>query len=354
LLLIDYLRGPDSTGFAAIRKTGEAIICKAAVNPIDLFDFPKFKTGLTSFPSQAFMGHNRAATKGLVNNINAHPYEVDHIVGAHNGTLDQSCWNELETKLGEKYGTDSHALIACIAKFGIEETVPLLRGAWSLVWFDRSNMTLNFLRNKERPMYFSYDKEFRKVFWASEWPMIDVATKLSTGTPGGYELYADDKGYKFFPTNVDWWYRFDLKAIADADTDKPKPYVKELKGKEPAVVASYVSTHDPFNRTNVRNLHGTTSMTTSHGTSATLGKPTKDPLFTTLEGDEENPFAGVLEKEEFDSIAAYGCNWCKSPISYSDPGIIIWERDRTCLCAECAGGSNKPTRLYLPNIEQLL
>ena len=46
LLVLDYFRGTDSTGLAAIRKGGEAVISKAAVNPLDLFDMSSFEKAL--------------------------------------------------------------------------------------------------------------------------------------------------------------------------------------------------------------------------------------------------------------------------------------------------------------------
>lgn len=125
LLMADYFRGPDSTGFAAIRTNGDAFVAKLASNPIDLFNQKNFDTALNGNASRAFIGHNRAATRGKVVSANAHPFHFGSIVGAHNGTLDQESWDRLEEKLGEKYTVDSMALIAAIDKLGIEKTIKL-------------------------------------------------------------------------------------------------------------------------------------------------------------------------------------------------------------------------------------
>ena len=101
---------------------------------------PKFKSALNAYQSKVFLGHNWAATKGVVNNVNAHPYEVDHIVGAHNNTLDSISYANLEKLLNKKFNTDNHAIITNITKFNIEKIIPILHsktrttnGTWSLV-----------------------------------------------------------------------------------------------------------------------------------------------------------------------------------------------------------------------------
>src|SRR3546814_3133548 len=112
----------------------------------------RFSEANNVYQSLAFVGHNRFATKGKVNDLNAHPFHYGNIVGAHNGTLEKSSWDALDKKLGEDTDVDSQAIIKSIATFGIEETVPLLQGAWALVWFDMEAQTLNFLRKDERPL----------------------------------------------------------------------------------------------------------------------------------------------------------------------------------------------------------
>lgn len=352
LLLIDYLRGPDSTGFAAIRKTGEAKVVKSTVNPIDLFEFSKFKDALSGHNSVVFMGHNRAATKGVISNVNAHPYEVDHIVGAHNGTLDTASHRALEEALDEKFGTDSHAIIAGIARLGIEATMKLMSGAWSLVWVDRNNNTLNFLRNKERPMWLGYTEDYTKLFYASEWPMIDVATQLAP-TAQTYKLYHNKEKHRFFATDIDKWYRFDLGLLVEGKV-LPKPKVKELKGKEPVAAAS--TTYDPFNRPNAHTPSGSTGTTNSTTTSrsSTTSKKDKEADTLHLQGTNESPFAGLISLEKFDEIAKYGCSWCQGCVDFSDTGITIFERQEVVLCNECTGGAGQSTRLVTPTFDKVL
>lgn len=347
LLLVDYLRGPDSTGFAALRNNGDMKLVKLASHPIDLFDMKKFVDALSGYNSSVFLGHNRLATKGVINNYNAHPYEFDHIIGAHNGTLEKSSWDALEAALGEKYEVDSMAIIAAIAKLGIEATVPLLQGAWALVWINREDGTLNFLRNKERPFWFAYTKTFDRIFWASEWQTLAAAIDLAA-TGKDYDIHTEaEKGARFWSTQVDWWYRFDIEKLRAGATVRPKPRVKEVKGKEPVPAVTYNCGVSPFPRRTPLALTGPTNSTTKSS-----GKP---PFVTSevepksnviqLTGSKDNPFGGYLSREEFDKIAKYGCSYCQADVEFQEQGVKVFMAQESVLCPSCAGGED--TRIYV-------
>jgi glucosamine 6-phosphate synthetase-like amidotransferase/phosphosugar isomerase protein len=173
LLLLDSLRGMDSTGMATVRMGGKKVeIAKRASHCFNLFDTKSFNDILNGTSSLAFIGHNRSATSGAIKDVNAHPFQVDHITGVHNGTLEDSDKRVLEDMVGEKFNVDSEALFAAIAKFGVKEVIPKLqkgkdsyKGAWSLVWWDTDNKTLNFLRNDHRPLWYCYSDDFKLIFW---------------------------------------------------------------------------------------------------------------------------------------------------------------------------------------------
>lgn len=349
LFLYDYFRGPDSTGLASLRKDGSVRIAKVASNPINLFDMQRFKDALSGYNSTVLLGHNRAATKGAVNDLNAHPYQYDHIVGAHNGTLDKSSWDALNNVLGYKTDVDSQAIFACIAKIGIEETVKLLRGAWALVWIDTSDNSLNFLRNKERSFWYAYDDKFDRVFWASEYPFIQAAVKLSAQS---YTLAADKEGHTFFSTLENWWYKYDIKAFGSL-TERPKPRVKELKGKEAAAYTAspfhdYRGSHTAVTGTTGTVTHPGSRPTQTTSSSTTTSK-TGTPLEYTVRNyvvDKTNPFAGYLSEERFTAMAKSGCSWCSKTVDYDEVGLVIDDRLDTVLCSGCSGSHNH-TRIYV-------
>lgn len=349
MLLLDVFRGEHSTGLAAVRSDGEIHVAKVASHPLDLFDMAKFKTTLNGQMSKIFIGHNRFATKGRVNAVNAHPYQYGHIVGVHNGTLETSSWLELEKELGERFEVDSQALICAIAKLGIEKTVPLLRGAWSIVWYDQNENSLNFLRNKERPMWYAYTKDFSRMFWASEYPVIQAAVALSTQ---GYEMHSEGKEqYKYFSTEENVHYKFSMADFKEKKNERPKPLAKERKGKEPLPAAS---TYDPFRHVSGTGSTTHSSTTTSHGTTSALKKVETNVV--QLFGDKSNPLAGVIDEDKFNELAKYGCSWCSADIAYDDIGITIFDRDDILLCPDCSGHNAgvKHSRIHLKSLEGLV
>jgi len=340
LLMFDYFRGPDSTGLGSLFADGEVKVAKIASNPVNLFDTTRFRATLNAFKSLAFIGHNRAATKGAVNDVNAHPYHHGHIMGAHNGTLSQSSWDKLCEIIGEKTGTDSDAIFQCIAKVGIDETVKHLQGAWALVWINTEDGTLNFLRNKERPFWYAYSKKFDQVFWASEHWMIRAACAASP-EKDKYELYVTDENYSFFSTTENWHYRYDLAELAKGSETNPKPRVKELKGKEPAPASNYYGGASNF-PTRTPATGGQTGSTTTTTTPPKISTVTHG--LKRLEGTSANPFGGYISEGEFNEFAKYGCGFCSRSVGFRDKGLIVFEKTKQVIGSCC---SNRETnRVY--------
>lgn len=363
LLLFDYFRGEHSTGMAAIRTSGDAVVSKLASNPIDLFNMGQFKAALNGSASRAFIGHNRQATRGAVNTANAHPFHVDHIIGAHNGTLTYSSVAALEKELGEKFAVDSLAMITAIARLGIKKTIELCEegkdskdGAWALTWFNQQEGTLNFLRNKHRPLFYCFEEGFKRMLWASEWWMLREAMNESTNK---YKLYTEDKDDKcigYFSFDDDVHYKFDLDKLCQGSKKRPKPVCQVLKGKE-IKSFTYSGSHcGPLSDWprgtgtsgthigNVGSQKSTPLTTTSHGTN-------KKSNVIKLEADNKHPYANIIDEEKFSTMVTYGCAWCHAPVSYGTLGVSIFERDGRVLCPSCNGYSvddvNAPVRLYV-------
>src|SRR5882672_8527090 len=173
LLWIDAIRGGDGTGIAAVeRRPQNTWLVKESGTPDRLFDKRNYWKALDT-DRLMMMGHNRAKTVGKDTWKNAHPFEFDHIIGAHNGTLFPYSQRKLPDH--DSFETDSEALFNCIEEKGIEGTVPLLAGAWALTWWDKRDHTINFLRNKERPLFYATDVTRTTMFWASEVAMLYLA-----------------------------------------------------------------------------------------------------------------------------------------------------------------------------------
>jgi predicted glutamine amidotransferase len=175
LLVVDVLRGKHSTGIAAVNYAGGVSVVKKAVNGVDFLDMKPAVTALAS-TLNCIIGHNRYATKGAVNNTNAHPFEFDNVVGAHNGTL-RSTWNLDKSNV---FAVDSECLYNHINDNGIDSAFDKAVGAYALTWFDKAQQTLQFLRNNERPLCYCFSEDYRTLFWASEsWMLIGILWRNS-------------------------------------------------------------------------------------------------------------------------------------------------------------------------------
>jgi len=343
LLIFDTLRGLDSTGLASVRKDGQVVVAKAASHPFDLFETKRFATALSGYNSKAFIGHNRAATTGAKTNLNAHPFEFGSIVGAHNGTLERSCWKYLEEQLDEEFDVDSQALFAAIAKFGVEKTIKMIEegrtsstGAWALTWYDQSDDTMNFIRNKHRPLWLAYSEDFKQVFWASEWPMIYSAAEMSNVE---YKLYADKSGYRFFQLPADTWFKLDMEELVAGSDKVPLKSVMELKGKEPKAVAT-TAYKPPFWDT-------TTKTTTGSATYSKPKKTAKNMTVFTFTVDSNDPFSSIMDQDELQGFVRHGCAWCEEPVDANKQGGILLEQHQSYICSDCTQISDNINKVYL-------
>lgn len=166
MLIADVLRGPHSTGFFSAKGNGSEVF-KLATDPLTLMEHKGFDR-LLNKDTNLLVGHNRHATVGKVNRQNAHPFDFPNVVGVHNGTLT----NKYQLPDHTQFDVDSEALYNGFDTIGAEETIAKARGAWSLVWWDKRNQSLNFLRNNERPMAYCLSEDGKTLYAASEGLML--------------------------------------------------------------------------------------------------------------------------------------------------------------------------------------
>lgn len=217
LLIVDSLRGEHSTGIASVDNKGEVSVAKQVGDPFQLFDTLSCELMFRKI-NRVLIGHNRYATTGKVNRRNAHPFEFETLVGAHNGTLT----NKSDLEDHKFFDVDSEALYHNIEKNGVTETISKTRGAWALVWWDNVKGTLNFLRNKERPLHLTFSKDGKAMFWASERWMLEAVLDRESYPHGDIIMLKEDTLLT---------YEIDLSASTTLD----KPKVREVKGAAPYV-----------------------------------------------------------------------------------------------------------------------
>lgn len=166
LLIINQLRGQHSTGVASVSRFRDEVGIIKMVGTPDVLQDLRGYSDVVREGKKVLIGHGRHATTGERTRPNAHPFEFEKVVGAHNGTLPWDSKNKLEGKLS--FGTDSEALYHHANEHGMAATIPLIQGAWALTWYDKEYDHICLLRNKERPLTYAFSKERKTLFWASE------------------------------------------------------------------------------------------------------------------------------------------------------------------------------------------
>lgn len=358
LLYLDTWRGRDSTGVAAVRKNADTAILKSTVPGYEFVEGPKLEAHL-KLDDFCWIGHNRFGTVGRNIKTNAHPFDILDdagsclLVGAHNGTLK----NKHVLQDHAKFGTDSEALFNHIANTSLEDTLPLIEGAWALTFYDHVAEELKIIRNKERPLFYAWEEGKKTLIWASEMWMIRVACSRSN-----IKLEED----KVFSFAEDTLYSFPApEKMNDEITVERKG---GLVGKTPAFFQGWTGGTNSW-RKEAHEARKTGTQTSSSaaalaagmqsGTSQassgemqTLGKPPSsndapkspdkdDKVRDILSAKKFKGYAGVaLSKSELENQLANGCGWCETEfISQRDK--YAWLAPGKAVCAKCLEGEHE-------------
>lgn len=165
MLVFDSVRGFDSTGVFGVQNNGNVEIVKGALTGAEFVTTHDYSNWATEMlmNGQFMVGHNRAATRGTVNDKNAHPfYKDDKIVLVQNGTFVGGHKHIADTEV------DTEAIAHLLAREpDVEKALQQVDAAYALVWYNVEEKSLNIIRNTERPLYIAYTDK-GSVFFASE------------------------------------------------------------------------------------------------------------------------------------------------------------------------------------------
>lgn len=194
MLRVDVVRGPHSTGIATVNFNGDVKSVKKVLLPDDLLSLQQTKDMINE-NNKVLLGHNRWATMGGIDNNSAHPFHLDDLVGAHNGTL-KGKW-----RLPKEYDAkvDSEHLYRTIEGEGVDKAWELTDGAAALTWYDIKTKKLHFLRNNERTFFYAFTEDNKNLLWASEAWMISCCAARHGVKLGKIEATELNTLYSFDP-----------------------------------------------------------------------------------------------------------------------------------------------------------
>ena len=151
MLVINTIRGKDSTGAFVGYRNKQVRAIKLASHPFHLFRAAEWSTFKQDAVNRGrfIIGHNRAATRGVVKNENAHPFVENNIILVHNGTL----WDDGSSITKAEVEVDSHAIAHALAEREPKEVLPDINGAFALIWYNTKTEKVYAIRNKDRPLH---------------------------------------------------------------------------------------------------------------------------------------------------------------------------------------------------------
>lgn len=324
MLLMDYLRGEHSTGVfieSFHRETGDrrGTIAKAVGHPVNLFNrYPTIFDHSTNIviptAKEAFkllLGHNRHATIGGQTPENAHPFRQGHIIGAHNGTVSTGRFNLKCPKEDLKSQTDSEEILNFLSRGGtLSELEETLTGAWALTWWDNNDLSLNIYRNNERELHYAFNEASKKLYWASEEWILQIASRKLAVKP------------EIKPVPIHTHIKFKLNAEGKFESLTEE----KIEFKKSTTVVSRV-TYPNQNNNRPAYLNNNSG-----------NKPSDRPLpMPELEPFRERSFLRFKKTNDskFHDLIAEGCSTCYASLE-DQPEKVFFLSPNIPLCEDCS------------------
>lgn len=232
MVVVDSLRGFDSTGVFSVENTGNVHLLKEASTGATFVtrdQYDKFANNAV-FNGMFMVGHNRAATRGTVNDVNAHPFCVkDNIILVQNGTYRGDHSHHKDTEVD----TEAIAWVLHEHPTDIQTALQKINAAYCLVWYNVKDKALYIIRNDERPLYIAYS-DTGGVMFASEMETIMLAaSRNSIKLKGAPYMIASGMLFKWQLDTSSKTHTFSTVKLDNSFRNIHSPYGKYTNGIDP-------------------------------------------------------------------------------------------------------------------------
>lgn len=236
LFYFSALRGPHSTGLASGYMGQKRFLYEVnkELGPSSYFmakDSNKGnnKSQIRVSADNIYIGHCRWSTVGATTVANAHPFDTEKFLAAHNGTLYDK-WSYDAS--GDK--TDSLLMFEKMEEEGVVTVLEemAIQSDYAITMIDKTTGKLVMTRNKGRPLYVAISDERDVIYWASEYGFLSSALERNGAKAEIFTLVPD----------IVYW--IDTDWIKKGNVS---PWLTtKLKRKPAEVVAAKVRTDDPL------------------------------------------------------------------------------------------------------------
>jgi len=188
-LVFNEERGREASGVALFQKDGRFELVKEGVPASTLIEMPAYRQVLAEMGPQTtcLLGHTRMPTKGTPENrLNNHPLHTGHVIGIHNGQIENDDELFVQLSLPRAGQVDSEIIFRLLDSISPErlngrylsaavERLRLLRGRFTTLSVDLRMPTRLLVTKVDMPLCMHYDASLQTLFFSSRYLFLRKA-----------------------------------------------------------------------------------------------------------------------------------------------------------------------------------